>query len=368
MYRISFCMFSLNKLGQNVSILRRFFYRKSDNSVTINQTNEINLCENKIQSMTTIEGSLDNQERICTMDYIIGVDAGGTKTEAAAYNLKDEKIAESATGPGNPAVDFVLAEKNILLAVTQCLNRMKEQGIGGKCQGIYMGIAGIEVKDNKNQLEQRIGHAFNCQVVGVHDSELAHAAIFNGKDGIITISGTGSVCYGRYGEQILKTGGWGHVLGDEGSGYWISLEALKAMTLEQDAGMNISALSMKMMTYLGVQSIAGMKDFVHTSGKYEIAKAASAVVQSAQDGDWEALKILDRAAWELTVMTERLYRRLDVSEPIAIGFGGGILLNVKQVRKPFQAYLVSRLDSIEIRNETVPPTKGACHLHRVSAT
>jgi N-acetylglucosamine kinase-like BadF-type ATPase len=113
------------------------------------------------------------------MDYIIGVDGGATKTEAAAYNLMDEKIAESTTGPGNPAVDFKLAETNIMLALSQCLHKIK--GIGGECHGIYMGIAGIEVMDNKSRLEAQIEQAFRCHVMGVHDSELAHAAVFTAK-------------------------------------------------------------------------------------------------------------------------------------------------------------------------------------------
>jgi N-acetylglucosamine kinase-like BadF-type ATPase len=300
------------------------------------------------------------------MDYIIGVDGGGTKTEVAAYNLRDEKIAESTTGPGNPAVDYNLAEKNILLGVSQCLNNINTKEVEGECRGIYMGIAGIEVKDNKSRLEAQIRNAFRCHVIGVHDSELAHAAIFNGNDGIITIAGTGSVSYGRYKGKTHRTGGWGHVLGDEGSGYWIALEALKRMTLEADLGMKASTLSQQMLTYLGVHSVAGMKDFVLGSGKYEIAAATVAVVRSAQKGDEEALEILDRAGQELAVMTERLCKKLEIYDPVEIGFSGGILLKVNQTRESFRAHLESNLNSIKILEEAVPSTKGACYFHRMS--
>jgi N-acetylglucosamine kinase-like BadF-type ATPase len=302
------------------------------------------------------------------MDYIIGVDGGATKTEVAAYNLMDEKIAESTTGPGNPAVDYRLAEINISHGLSQCLQNINSKGIGGECRGIYMGIAGIEVKDNKSRLEAQIGQAFRCRVIGVHDSELAHAAVFNGKDGIITIAGTGSVSYGRYKGKTSRTGGWGHVLGDEGSGYWIALEALKRMTLEEDLGMTPGNLSRQMMISLGTHSVAEMKDFVHASGKYEIAAATGVVVKSAQNGDREALEILDRAGLELAVMTERLYKKLEIFDPVEIGFNGGILLKVNQVRDSFRGHLESNLDSIIILEKSVTPTKGACHLHRISTT
>ena len=302
------------------------------------------------------------------MDYIIGVDGGGTKTEVAAYNLMDEKIAASTTGPANPAVDYNLAEKNILLGLSQCLHSINTKGAEGECRGIYMGIAGIEVKDNKSRLEEQIRKAFRCHVIGVHDAELAHAATFYGNDGIITIAGTGSVSYGRYKGNTHRTGGWGHVLGDEGSGYWIALEALKRMTLEEDLGMKVSTLSQQMMTYLGIHSVAGMKDFVHASGKYDIAATTTAVVKAAQEGDEEALKILARAGQELAVMTERLYKKLEICSPVEIGFSGGILRNVRQVRESFRAHLESNLDSIKILEDPVSSTKGACYLHRMSTT
>lgn len=302
------------------------------------------------------------------MDFIIGVDGGGTKTDAAAYDMSDNKITESSCGPGNPAVDFSLAETNIKQAVSQCISSMKSQGIIGKCQGIYMGIAGIEVRDNQSQLEQRISEEFNCKAIGVHDSELVHAAIFKGQDGIITIAGTGSVSYGRRNGRTQRTGGWGHVLGDEGSGYWIGLEALKRMTLEQDMGMKVSELAHHMMLKLGVQDIGGMKDFVHATGKIEIAATASAVVELARTGNSDALKILDRAGQELAIMTERLYKKLEVSEPVSIGLSGGILVHVDQVRDAFRTYLEANLDSIRILEEFVSPTSGACHLHEASIT
>jgi N-acetylglucosamine kinase-like BadF-type ATPase len=301
---------------------------------------------------------------ICAMDYIIGVDAGGTKTEATAYDLEDKKIAGSLAGPGNPAVDFEGAKGNIKDAVFRCILNLNTQGIEGVCQGIYLGAAGIEVGKNIELLESYLREAFKCDVVGLHDSELAHAAILKGKDGIITIAGTGSVSYGRYDGKTGKTGGWGHVLGDEGSGYWIALEALKHMTHEQDSGMMASELSQRIMAHLGVIDVDGMKEFVHAASKNEIAELALIVAELAQTGDRHALDILDRAGIELAILTEKLYKKLEIPQICTVGVSGGILRNVAQVRERFCACMDRDLGAVLILDDEISPTKGACYLHR----
>jgi N-acetylglucosamine kinase-like BadF-type ATPase len=298
------------------------------------------------------------------MGYIIGVDGGGSKTEATAYNLQDQEIATFVAGPGNPAVDFDGAMTNITQAISQCMQNIKTLGMQGECRGIYLGIAGIEVGNNIRRLEAAIGGAFQCHVVGVHDSELAHAAIFHGKDGIITIAGTGSVSYGRFNGKTDKTGGWGHVLGDEGSGYWIALDAFKRMTLEQDAGQIPSSMSLAIMSNLQVSSVDGMKEFVHSAGKNEIGDMAKVVAILAELGDSDALDILDRAGLELSVLTVKLYRKLGMTGPINVGISGGILRNVDQVRQQFRDCLEKELSFVNILEDKNSPTKGACYLYR----
>lgn len=298
------------------------------------------------------------------MDYIIGVDGGATKTEATAYNMRDEKIGTGLAGPGNLAIDFDVASMNIKKAISQCLDNVKVQGIYGECQSIYLGIAGIEVGDNTRMIETFIGSVYKCRIVGLHDSEMAHAAILKGKDGIITISGTGSVSYGKYKGKTCRTGGWGHVLGDEGSGYWIALEALKNMTLEQDLGQNAGMLSQTILDHLELCNPDEMKKFVHDAGKLELAAIAPIVTEVAEDGDPYAVEILNQAGCELAMMTVRLYNRLGINEPVTIGISGSILCKVNRVRKKFEQCLERDLDAVQILMEEISPTKGACYLYR----
>ena len=96
------------------------------------------------------------------MDYIIGVDAGGTKTEASAYDLEDNKVAGSISGPGNPAIDFDGAKSSIKEAISQCMLSLKDHCSGGVCRCIYLGAAGIEIGDKKELLEDFLRDTYRC--------------------------------------------------------------------------------------------------------------------------------------------------------------------------------------------------------------
>lgn len=298
------------------------------------------------------------------MKYIIGVDGGGTKTKAVAYSLEDQELGQGHSGFGNLLLNFNLAVKNIISAIEQCQISLKESGRQGECLGIYLGIAGIEVSGYIEKLETLLKEKFHCKVQGFHDSELAHAAILKGEDGIITISGTGSVSYGSYKGKQARTGGWGHILGDEGSGYAIALAAFKRMTMEDDSGWDRSKLTQTIMNKLNVDTVNDIKGFIHTASKGEIAAFAPMVVELAQAAEINSVNILKQAGKELAMMTEKLYKKLGINESIKIGVKGSILSKVDIVRGEFISCLERDLDAVNILVEDISATKGACYLHR----
>ena len=298
------------------------------------------------------------------MKYIIGVDGGATKTKAIAYSLEDQEIGQGYSGFGNLSIDFDKAVKNIINAVQQCINSLKEQERQGECLCIYLGIAGIEDSDNVEKVEALLKEKFHCKVQAGHDSELAHAAIFKGEDGIITISGTGSVSYGLYKGKRARTGGWGHILGDEGSGYAIALAAFKKMTLEEDLGWVRSELTQAIMRKLNTDKVSDIREFIYSASKGEIAAFAPIVAELAKTAEINSVNILKQAGKDLAVMTERLYKKLGIHESINIGVGGSILSEVDIVREEFRSCLERDLESVNIIADDIPATKGACYLHR----
>jgi len=108
------------------------------------------------------------------MNYIIGVDAGGTKTEAIAYSLEDQELGIGLSGYGNLYMNFDKATEHIIQAIEQC--RINACGQGAEeCLGIYLGIAGIEVQDYAAKIDALLTNQYHCRVCGLHDSVLAHA-------------------------------------------------------------------------------------------------------------------------------------------------------------------------------------------------
>lgn len=296
--------------------------------------------------------------------YIIGVDGGATKTEAVAYSLEDQELAEGHSGSGNLNLDFNKAVKNIISAIEKCINNVEEQDRQGECLCIYLGIAGIEVGDNLEKVETLLKEKFGCKVQGFHDAQLAHAAILKGEDGIITISGTGSVSYGLYKGKQARTGGWGHILGDQGSGYAIALEAFKRMTIEEDSGWVRSELTQAILGKLNSDQVNDIRRFIYSASKGEIAAYVPIVVELAKATEINSVNILKQAGKDLAIMTERLYKKLGVNESINIGVYGSILSKVDLVREEFRSCLERDLDSVKFLAEDISATKGACYLNR----
>lgn len=298
------------------------------------------------------------------MKYIIGVDCGGTKTEAVAYNLEDKELGRGLSSSSNLIIDFYVAANNIVDAITKCKDNIKNKGIAGKCLGIYLGIAGIEVFNNKERIESELNKGIHCPIRTFHDSELAHAGIFEGKDGIITISGTGSVSYGLYKGKSARVGGWGHVLGDEGSGYDIALTAFKQIALEFDLGEKQSLFSQAILNRFNMKNANNIKELIYSATKGEISSYALIIDNLANESNKDAVEILKAAGKKLAVMTERVYNKLDIDDKFDIGIWGSILLKTRIVHDEFIACVKQNLPGSTILAAKSSATEGACYLHR----
>ena len=166
------------------------------------------------------------------MLHVLGIDAGGTKTVCLLADDQGQVIAESRRGGANlQAVGELEVEK--------VLHEVMEEAMGNRAivpAAICLGIAGVDRPDDSAVVDgimRRIGH--KARVVVVNDALVALEAGAPGQAGVVVISGTGSISYGRDGRgQAARSGGWGYVLGDEGSGYWIGRAALRAVLREAE--------------------------------------------------------------------------------------------------------------------------------------
>ncbi len=259
------------------------------------------------------------------MLHVLGIDAGGTKTACLLADEQGQVLAE-ARGPG------ANLQASGELHVEKVLHDVMEEAIGERQimpAAICLGIAGVDRPDDAavvRGIMKRIG--YKARVLVVNDALVALEAGAPGKPGVVVISGTGSICYGRNTAGVAaRSGGWGYVLGDEGSGYWIGRAALRAVLREADHRGRATALTPLLLEHFGVTRAQGLiHEVYHSSLKPSAIGALAKSVQAAfSKGDAVAIGILRGAADELEASAISVARRLDLTgSPFPFVLSGGI--------------------------------------------
>jgi N-acetylglucosamine kinase-like BadF-type ATPase len=259
------------------------------------------------------------------MFHVLGIDAGGTKTVCLLADEHGQVLAE-ARGAG---ANLQAAGE---LHVEKVLHDVMEEALGDRDvvpAAICLGIAGVDRPDDAavvRGIMKRIG--YKARVLVVNDALVALEAGAPGKSGVVIISGTGSICYGRNGDgRAARSGGWGYVLGDEGSGYWIGRAALRAVLREADQRGPVTALTPLLLAHFGVARAQGLiHEVYHTSLKPAAIGALAMSVQAAfSEGDGVAIGILRGAADELEASALSVARRLGlVGTEFPFVLAGGI--------------------------------------------
>ncbi len=259
------------------------------------------------------------------MIHVLGIDAGGTKTVCL---LADEHGTVIGAGRRSGANLQAVGE----LEVEKVLHDVMEDAIGHRAvvpAAICLGIAGVDRPDDLitvRGIMKRIGQKSRTLVV--NDALVALEAGAPGQPGVVVVSGTGSIAYGRNAAgEAARSGGWGYVLGDEGSGYWIGRAALRAVLRESDRRGPVTALSGLLLSHFGVSQAQGLiHEVYHTNLRpAAIGSLAQCVQEAFSQGDPVAIGILRAAADELESSALAVARRLDlIGEPFLFILAGGI--------------------------------------------
>jgi N-acetylglucosamine kinase-like BadF-type ATPase len=193
--------------------------------------------------------------------HVLGLDAGGMKTVCL---LADEQgaVLASARGPG------ANLQAQGELEVEKTLHDLMEQALADEPflpDAVCLGIAGVDRPDDAAVMRgimRRIG--YKTRTLVVNDALIALVAAVGIEPGIVIVCGTGSICYGRNDRgQAARAGGWGYILGDEGSGYWIGRRALTAATRHADGRGPATALAAMTLSHFGVRSVPELVHEVH---------------------------------------------------------------------------------------------------------
>lgn len=291
------------------------------------------------------------------MKYMIGVDGGGTKTEATAFDKDGNELVRATSGFGNILIDFEEALVHIMEVIDQC----QKSEVKKHCVCICLGLAGISGV-NTNELTLRLKKKYGIQIEVFNDAMIAHAAALKGKDGILTIGGTGAICLGRKGEVYEYSGGWGHILGDEGSGYWIALQALKRMVNQFDQGVRFCPLSLKIQDEFQLLTSSHLKRLVYSSSKDKVAAITPLVIREARNGNDAAHEIMMQAGKELARITVNVYNKLKFKHPTSIAVSGSILCFIPEIYAEFKKGCEKSIGEVTFLSQSEPAAKGAYYL------
>ena len=296
------------------------------------------------------------------------IDAGGTKTRCV---LADETrvLARAETGTIKlmrvPEGDATARLRAMLAKVTA------KAGISlSEIRRTCFGLAGIRSESIRAWASSALSEAgVGGEITICGDEEIALDAAFEGDAGILVIAGTGSHAIGRAIDgTLVSAGGWGPVLGDEGSGYWIGLEAVRAALRAHDAGDETAATLLdNIQLQLGVESLGQLVALCNLRAPCEgavppdFAALAPLVAQCGADGNRIACGILQRAGEELADLVITVYSKMPVAQFVQgqVGYTGSILEQIAPVRAAFRKCLQDRLPSLQIRRTPVDPLDGA---------
>ncbi|WP_179394260.1 BadF/BadG/BcrA/BcrD ATPase family protein [Lacticaseibacillus absianus] len=263
------------------------------------------------------------------MTYLIGVDCGGTHIVGQVWAPETDQLIQSVTGgPGNVVFDPDGAMANL----THVLDRLITPREPGEIGLILLGIAGIETSGKQADVTSAIQRRYQIETQVISDAKLALLNGLQGEDGALVISGTGSVVYGRQHGEFLRVGGWGYILGDEGSAYDISKAALKRVLDQADAGQT-DGLTLALLKGLKTTSIATAVATFYAQDRKTNAELAMIVADLADKGNPDAIALLKSRARALAGQVLTLYARFIGPRPQRVALSGTVLQHNQLVRQ-----------------------------------
>lgn len=297
---------------------------------------------------------------------VIGVDGGGTKTAGVLYREDGTSLAIDEVGSTNPhsnPEDTVRSRMKDLIG-----GLLDKAGVArDHLDGICLGMAGCDRPADKSFLENivRDNLAPETPVLLVNDAMVAMVGVIGRLHGILVIGGTGSICFGfdETTGKKARCGGWGHYLGDEGSGFLIGLDGLRAIMREWDGRGEKTTLTREILAHLKLDNPTDLVGWTYMqgNGKPEVAALARIVHEQAAAGDAVSLRILKHQAEDLADQVATVHKRLfaDRSETIPLALWGGNLQNVELYRQLFVDCVAARNLPLEPVMKDIPAMIGA---------
>jgi N-acetylmuramic acid 6-phosphate etherase len=294
------------------------------------------------------------------IEKILGVEGGGTKT---AWVLT-ERIVAGVGDPGAPLrilaqgklppSNFRLETPDRLRVIFRELPREIDRA------GIF--LAGCGTSEDRQSLLRLCAELWaNARIITGSDRESGLAAALEHGDGIVVSAGSGSSVTGRRGDKIENAGGWGHVLGDTGGGYFLSIQALRLILREYDLHRGEMQLTAKILHALSLNNLDELVRWAQTADKMEVAMLAPVIFEAVTAGDARIMEIIEKGAQVLSDYTEAVATRLHLLAP-KVMLLGGLFHRDSIYSHAFRRRLKKNLPDARVATTEQPPELGAAWL------
>lgn len=295
---------------------------------------------------------------------VLGADGGGTKTIGLIADRAARVIARAQVGPSN---QNVIGTENAAANLAELIGALVRES-GRPAEQIGAGVLGLAGAGSDAERENLIDAIHSrlereslpkIPLVIKSDARIALEGAFDGGSGVVVIAGTGSIVIAKSPSgETLRVGGWGRVLGDEGSGYWIGLQALRALTLELDGRGESGRLRIIVSSRFGLDTRTRIIAAIYRE-KFDIPSLARAVLEAADARDAVALGILARGAGALSAQVTSAINRLGFRDRAGVVMIGGLVDHDTVYARMLATEIRKASPRTEIRMPTHGPVHGA---------
>jgi glucosamine kinase len=302
--------------------------------------------------------------------FFLAIDAGGTKAdfllaqgEKELARVRVDSIKVLTTPPESAEVNFRTALRELEKA-----SGVSALSVSRTC----VGASGLSVPSVAAWIREQHGRQVGGKLDLCGDEEIAFHAAFGDARGVLALAGTGSNVVGRTADGAwVRAGGWGPVLGDEGSGHWIGLEAVRAIFHAIDEE-EPTTLERNVLEKWGLASREQLIEQGNTAGQAKFAELTRVVMHCAGEGDQTAAGVLRRAGEEVAQRVATVVRRMHTMETREfsapeVATCGSILASVPAVGEAMAAALRRSWPGIRVRAEVADPVLGALWRARAAA-
>jgi N-acetylglucosamine kinase-like BadF-type ATPase len=306
--------------------------------------------------------------------YFVGLDVGGSGTRAALVDADGDLLA-TGQGISSGHLSGAAGRRHLGRALDGALASIAPLIAGEQCV-IHAGTRGLSIPGRRENLSLELSARFpSAQTHISNDALIALWGGLGGREGVAVLAGTGSIALARSGDgREGRAGGWGYLLGDEGSGYWFGRQAIAVLLRVMEGRDARGALSDLVRVALG-RGVHGVPDVIAwvNSGDGQVTRLANLaplVAKAADAGDPRAADVLCRGAHALAAITAAAVRQVwpgNPPDPLHVACCGGVWAAGPRLGEPFAAALGDLLPSSRPTPPLLPPVGGAVLLAMAGA-